>query len=409
MRKKHIIIALMGVSFLLVGAIKKDREPDFNPTFKQGSARILVKLHPQADIRGLTRDYGIKPVKKLLMKGWVVFQAKGQKDLLQVLASDSRVLWAEPDYPARIADEDEEVIPDDAYFADQWYLKNPGGKEGFKRGADVKATYAWKYTTGSEDVVVAVVDTGVAYNHPDLKGKVIKGYDFINSDEDPRDDHGHGTMVAGIIGAKTNNGKGMAGICWKCKIMAIKIFDAHGLGTYSEIADGIEYAVERGVKVINLSGGGYKPSLVLEEAVKRAADNNVVLVAASGNDAGALLYPAAYSPLCISVGASDPEDKKAWFSNFGPHLDLVAPGVSILSTYPGGYAVGDGTSFAAPIISGAAALLLSLKPNLTPDQVRKALIYTTDDVNGESLPGFDYYMGYGRANFLTLFQPIKLE
>ncbi len=408
MRKK-LILALLAVSLFLLGARLKDREPNFNPPFYEVPSRILVKLHPEADVKGLSRDYGIELQKRLLLKGWAVFKVKNKGDILRLLASDARVLWAEPDYIAKIAEEDEEVIPNDAYFADQWYLKNNGGKEGFKKGADVKATYAWKFTTGSEEIVVAVVDTGVAYNHPDLKGKIIKGYDFINSDEDPRDDNGHGTMVAGIIGAKANNGEGIAGICWGCKIMAIKSFDSQGLGTYSELADGIEYAIERGARVINISAGGRKPSLVLEEAVDRAEENNVVLVAAAGNDAGALLYPAAYSPKCISVGASDPEDKKAGFSNFGPHLDLVAPGVNMVSTYPGGYAVGDGTSFAAPIISGAVGLLLSLKPNLTPDQVRKVLIYTSDDVNGESLPGFDYYMGYGRANLLTLFQPIKLE
>ncbi len=407
MGKKIALIFLAGI--FLLGLTPKKKEPHFEGTVSGSYNRLVVKLHPDADFESLVRDYGVEKYRKLLLKGWVVLEAENSSRVLELLATDPRVLWVEPDYPAWITGEEEEVIPNDVYFGEQWYLKNTGSKEGYKRGADVKATYAWKYTTGSEDVVVAVVDTGVAYNHPDLKGKVIKGYDFINSDEDPKDDNGHGTMVAGIIAAKTDNGEGIAGVCWGCKIMAIKAFDARGLGTYSEMADGMEYAIERGAKVINISAGGTSPSLVLEEALNKAEENGVVVVASAGNEGGALLYPAAYSPKCISVGASDYEDKKAGFSNYGPHLDLVAPGVSILSTFPGGYAIGDGTSFAAPIVSGAVGLLLSLKPNLTPEQVRKAIIYTTDDVNSESLPGFDYYMGYGRANLLLLFEPIKLE
>ncbi len=407
MRKKIALIFLMGL--FLLGLTPRRSEPHFNGKIPGDYSRVLIKLHPEADLKALIKDYAIENYRKLLLKGWIAVKVPKGSQLLEYLATDPRVLWAEPDHPAWISEEEDEVLPNDEYFGEQWYLRNTGSKNGYKRGADVKATYAWKYTTGSEDIIVAVVDTGVAYNHPDLKGKVIKGYDFINSDEDPKDDNGHGTMVAGIIAAKSNNGEGIAGVCWNCKIMAIKSFDATGLGTYSELADGIEYAIERGAKVINISAGGDSPSLVLEEALDKAEQNGVVIVAAAGNNGGALLYPAAYSPKCISVGASDYEDRKAGFSNYGPHLDLVAPGVYIISTFPGGYAIGSGTSFAAPIISGAVGLLLSLKPNLTPDQVRKALIYTTDDVNSESLPGFDYYMGYGRANLLLLFEPIKLE
>ena len=159
------------MGLFLLGLTPRGKEPHFNGKIPGEYSRILIKLHPDADLKSLVKDYSIEKYRKLLLKGWIAVKIPGGSELMEYLATDPRVLWVEPDHPAWIADEDEEVIPNDEYFGEQWYLKNTGSKEGYKRGSDVKATYAWKYTTGSEDIIVAVVDTGVAYNHPDLKGR----------------------------------------------------------------------------------------------------------------------------------------------------------------------------------------------------------------------------------------------
>lgn len=408
------IIFVLALSLIFVGWSYWKGDPDninLNPGVAGVTNRILVKFYPGTkDKDEIVKNYGLEKIGDILKGKWSVLRVPKWKKTSQVideLLKDRRVVWAEMDQRAWIVGE---VVPNDPLFGQQWYLKNKGTITGSIEGADVKATYGWDYTKGSENVTIAIVDTGVDYNHPDLENKVIKGYDFVNTNSDPMDDHGHGTMVAGIAGAQSNNGEGITGVCWNCKILAIKVLDSSGIGYYSWIADGIEYAVDQGAKVVNISAGGSNPGIVLEDALDYAWRNNVVVVAAAGNESGQILYPAAYSPKCISVGATDYADERAHFSNFGPNLDISAPGVEIVSTYPGGnYAVGSGTSFSAPIVSGAAALLLSVKPNLTSDQVRKTLLYTSDDVNSSSLPGFDYYLGYGRLNLQTLFSPIHLE
>jgi len=408
------ILFLFLTIFLFVGWSYWKGNPDAGlwiPDRIERTNRIVIKFYPGIKEKDMAlKTHGLEKIKDILKGKWTVARVPERKKVSEVideLLKDRRVVWAEPDHIAHIAGE---VLPNDSLFGQQWYLKNRGTIEGSIEGADVKATFAWDYTKGSEDVIVAVVDTGVDYEHPDLKNKVIKGYDFVNIDSDPMDDNGHGTMVAGIIGAETNNGEGIAGVCWNCRVLAVKVLNDEGLGYYSWIADGIQYAVEQGARVVNLSLGGSTPSFILEDALSYATNNNAIVVAAAGNESSQLLYPAAYSPKCISVGATDYSDLRAYFSNFGPNLDIAAPGVEILSTFPGNnYAIGDGTSFAAPIVSGAVGLLISLKPNLTPDQIRKAIIYTADDVNSNSLPGFDYYLGYGRLNLQTLFTPLHLE
>ncbi len=402
-----IALILLGWAYWKDGVDNSPRRP-INSNITH---RILIKFY--SDIRGkeeIIKGYGLKRIGSILKGKWEVARCPDNvnlKEAINKLLNDKRVIWAEPDYIVKIA---EETIPNDSLFGQQWYLKNEGTVQGYVKGADVKATYGWDFTTGSENVIIGVVDTGVDYNHPDLENKVIKGYDFVNSDSDPMDDNGHGTMVAGIIGADSNNEEGIAGVCWKCKILAVKAIDSQGTGYYSWISDGIEYAVDQGANVINISAGGNSPGVVLEEALDYAISRNSLVVAAAGNSGGQLLYPAGYSPKCISVGATDYADKRASFSNYGPNLDIMAPGVDIVSTLNGGaYAVGSGTSFSAPIVSGAAGLLISLKPGLNVEQLRKTLIYTSDDVNSQSLPGFDYYMGYGRLNLQTVFSPIHLE
>ncbi len=292
---------------------------------------------------------------------------------------------AEVDRPVRIA-----FTPNDPYYGSyQWNLPK------------IRAPQAWDVITGTAGVWIAIVDTGVDYNHPDLASSRLRlGWDFANGDNNPMDDHGHGTHVAGIAGANTNNGQGVAGVCWGCDLLAVKVLDASGGGYASWVADGIRYAADWGVAfgkrtVINLSLGSPYPSSVLADAVAYAQGQGALIVAAAGNDGvNELFYPAAY-PGVIGVAATDSSDQRASFSNWGSHVDIAAPGVSILSTMWGWYYFADGTSMATPHVAGVAGLVWSAGPALTASQVCGALLRTAVDLG---TPGRDDIYGYGRLN-----------
>ncbi|MDT7883385.1 MAG: S8 family peptidase [Thermoflexus sp.] len=292
---------------------------------------------------------------------------------------------AEVDRPVRIA-----FTPNDPYYGSQWNLPK------------IRAPQAWDVVTGTTGVWIAIVDTGVDYTHPDLaSSRLWLGWDFANSDNNPMDDHGHGTHVAGIAGANTNNGQGVAGVCWGCGLLAVKVLGADGSGLTSWVADGIQYAAYWGAAfgkrtVINLSLGSPYPSSVLADAVAYAQGKGALIVAAAGNDGvNELFYPAAY-PGVIGVAATDSADQQAFFSNSGAHVDLAAPGVQILSTMlDSQYASMDGTSMATPHVAGVAGLVWSARPALTASQVCGALLRTAVDL-GTS--GRDDIYGYGRLN-----------
>lgn len=328
------------------------------------------------------------------------------------LARDPGVRFAEPDYIVHA-----ELVPNDPRWVDQWGL------------ARIRAERAWDRVRDVHGLMIAVIDTGITLDHPDLKdriwtnpgeipnngldddqnGKVddVHGWHFFHNctssgscdpmeDGNTRDDNGHGTLVAGIIGADSNNGTGIAGLAWKATLLPVKVLDQDGWGFYSDIADGLIYATDTGAAIINLSLGGTDPSETLRRAVNYALGQNRLVVAASGNNAQSIDYPAVY-PGVIAVGATDRNDQRAHFSNSGPELDLVAPGVSILSTSPSlsGYAFGTGTSFAAPHVAGVAALVWAAAPALTAAQVRSILEQTAVDLGP---PGRDNDYGYGRID-----------
>jgi len=292
---------------------------------------------------------------------------------------------AEVDRPVRIA-----FTPNDPYYGSQWNLPK------------IRAPQAWDVVTGTTQVVIAIVDTGVDYTHPDLaSSRLWLGWDFANSDNNPMDDEGHGTHVAGIAGANTNNNRGVAGVCWGCGLLAVKVLGADGSGLTSWVADGIQYAAYWGAAfgkrtVINLSLGSPYPSSVLADAVAYAQGKGALIVAAAGNDGvNELFYPAAY-PGVIGVAATDSADQQAFFSNSGAHVDLAAPGVQILSTMlDSQYASMDGTSMATPHVAGVAGLVWSARPALTADQVCGILLRTAVDLGS---PGRDDIYGYGRLN-----------
>jgi thermitase len=263
----------------------------------------------------------------------------------------------------------------------------------------VQANLAWDVTRGSGDVVVAVVDSGVASNHPDLAGKVIAGWDFVNSDPDPSDDYGHGTHVAGIVAAGTDNGQGVAAVGFNTRVMAVKVLNQYNSGYYSDIANGILYATDHGVRIINLSLGGTSPSQTLQDAVSYAWNHGVLVVAAAGNNASsAPFYPAYYSQV-LAVAATTNTDEPWSLSNYGDWIDLAAPGSSVYSTlWSAGaltYGYKSGTSMAAPHVAAVAALLLAQNPARSNDQLRSILLATADDLGAS---GKDAYYGYGRLN-----------
>jgi LPXTG-site transpeptidase (sortase) family protein len=268
----------------------------------------------------------------------------------------------------------------------------------------IHAPQGWDLSTGSAAVTIAVEDTGVDLGHVDLAGKIVPGFDFVNSDNDPQDDNGHGTHVAGIAAAVSNNGIGVAGVSWGAHIMPVKVLNASGNGSYADVAAGIVWAADNGAQVINLSLGGSMPSFVLEDAVNFAYGRDVTLVAAAGNSgSNSVLYPARY-PHVIAVAATDSSNNRASFSNFGPEIDVAAPGVAIYSTtLDNNYAYLSGTSMAAPFVSGLAAILRGIPGNVSPDEITREIETTALDLG---IPGRDDLYGYGLIQMDAALQPL---
>lgn len=354
--------------------------------------------------------------------GYYIARVADGQDLMQmkrVLEDDLSVEAVSLNYMATL----QETIPNDPYFNAQWGLRNTGQvyrkvlmQQG-TAGADIKATEAWDWTVGDNSAVIAVIDTGVSFDHEDLKNKIVPGYDFVNDRTDARDDHGHGTLVASIAAAETGNEVGTAGVAPNAAIMPIKAVDEWGGATYVMLATAMRFAADHGATVINMSLGGRSPSFILEDAAQYAYEKGCVLVCAAGNHASAVIYPAAYDDYCLAVTATDPNDEVPSWCCFGPQVDVAAPGVDVMGAYysryepdvNNTYTYGSGTSFATPIVAGAVALLQSYKPFITNSQAMDLIRATADDVNYAKFPGFDAQAGYGRLNMKTLISPYVLD
>lgn len=270
------------------------------------------------------------------------------------------------------------LVPDDPFFGtDQWGPQK------------ISCPEAWDISTGDPGVIIAIIDTGVDYNHPDLTGKTVAGWDFVNGDNDPMDDQGHGTHCAGIAAASTNNATGMAGVGFNCQIMPVKVLDSGGFGTWANIASGIDFASTNGAHVLSLSLGGGGGSASLQLAVNNAwANNRLVVVAAGNSNTTAPSYPGYYTN-SLAVASTTSTDARSGFSNYGPWVDVAAPGSDIFSTYLGsGYNRLDGTSMACPHVAGLGGLLFAhLGPNTPVSTIRQRIEKTCDPVGNFVVKG----------------------
>ena len=310
--------------------------------------------------------------------------------------------------------------PDDTYFQEQWPLNNTG-QTGGTEDADMDAPEGWQITTGSSEIIIAIIDSGTDIYHEDLMEKIwvnageipgngidddgngyeddIYGYDFVNTDNDPMDDFGHGTHCAGIIAAEGNNELDIVGVSWNAKIMAVRIGPGPGIVVDAAIA-GIRYAADNGADILSNSWGGYVDLFYLKEAIKYATDSGVIVLASAGNNNNnQRTYPASYDHV-ISVAATDSNDDRYSLSTYGDWVDLAAPGVNILSLradgtdafgngnhfYPHGddanatMYIASGTSMSCPYVAGACAMVLSIDPTLGPNDVNEILTMTADEL-----------------------------
>ncbi len=363
--------------------------PDINP------GRILVKPLVGVDLSALNRLLGVQVLD--------TFPAVGNLEIVQVPAGATAdtlinfyqqsglVQYAEHDYIVHALND-----PNDFYYqqGNLWSLKNTG-QNGGTPGADIHASVAWSIATDASSVTVAVVDTGVRYTHQDLAANMwantdgTHGINVVAGNNNPWDDYGHGSHVAGIIGAVGNNSVGVVGVCWRTKIMACKFLDSSGNGTTSGAVTCIDYARQHGAKVINASWGSFTfTSQALHDAIASARDADIIFVAAAGNSGAnndvTPLYPASYSDLdnVVSVAATDHNDSLPSWSDYGAtNVSLAAPGTPIYSCWNGSdsdYEYDSGTSMACAHVTGAVALLRAYYPSENHRQIIQQILNGTD-------------------------------
>jgi thermitase len=399
---------VMGFGAITLAAPSNAVSPNAASQSSHVTGQIIVKFRDTGAALGLLRQQGLSEGAGIGSTGAHVIKVPAGKEssLIAALSRNPAVEYAEPD---------QLVTADtaDQYFPRQYALQNTGQSytntagtlsvAGGTADADVDAVEAWNVTTGS-GIRVAVLDSGVATDNTDINPKVVLRANFSTAKTN-EDIYGHGTHVAGIVAA-THNTAGVAGVCPECTILAGKVLNDSGVGTSSALANGINWAVTNGAKVINMSIG-VPASRTLETAVNKAWSKGVVLVAAAGNGGNQTkIYPGAY-PNVIAVAATDNKDAKASFSTYGASwVDIAAPGVNVYSTFPNhtfvlgtqngrsfGYDVGNGTSMSAPIVAATAALTWRSHPGATNTSVRATVESTADKIAGTGT-----FWAYGRVN-----------
>ena len=362
---RKIVATLMVVFLCLVGGSVGFSTPE--------DVEILVKFESEYDVQEFAENHGLLYQETIPGIDVHVFRAP---EMVRTLSLDPGVTYVEVNGQYEIQ------TPDDFFFDFQHSLPQ------------IQAVDGWAYGTGCESIVIAILDTGICSTHEDVAAKVVLYENFTDSCTE-YDRHGHGTHVAGIASAITNNYIGIAGVSWDSSLMSVKVMGDDGRGDHSWIAEGIVYAVDHGADVINMSFGGGRYSNTMKEAIVYAHDAGVVLVGAAGNYTREIVYPARYKQV-IAVGAVNQQDVRAVWSAIGPELDVVAPGVSILSTTPGNrYAEKSGTSMATPMVAGLVGLILSVDPELHPEEVRTIIIKGADDLGWA---GHTWQYGHGRID-----------
>ena len=404
---KRLLTAIFAAAALVLGGVTL-AAPGAAAGPSHIAGQIMVKFRDHGAAAAVLRGYGLSDGPEIGGTGARLIRVPAGKELqlVEALGRNPAVEYAEPDQIVTPAAADQ-------YIDRQYALNNTGQSFTNTTGtlavgagtadADVDAVEAWGVTRGF-DIRVAVLDSGVATDHPDINPNVALRANFSNARTN-EDKYGHGTHVAGIIAAVAENGIGVAGVCPGCTILAGKVLNDSGGGSSSGLANGINWSVSNGAKVINMSLA-VRPSRTLETAVNNAWNKGVVLVAAAGNGGNQnMMYPGAYSNV-IAVAATDNHDNKASFSTYGPWVDIAAPGVSVYSTFPtgsfvlgtqnnrsSGYDIGSGTSMSAPIVAATAALAWSVNPELDNKAIREKVQSTADKI-----PGTGTYWANGRVN-----------
>jgi thermitase len=399
MRIKWIVIALLCASLLPFSARASAAAPP-PPVFQEADivpGELIVIMQAGSNLGALNLpDQARASAQKhsgleKLNAGIVQVPAGEEAAYILKLKKQNNVLVVEPNYRVRA-----DLYPNDPAYPSQQY--GP---------ALIQAESAWDTTTGSNSVILAIIDSGLDTSHPEFFGRTVAGYNFIDNNTNTQDEYGHGTHVAGIAAATGNNAQGIAGLAWGVKIMPLRVLDKYGNGDYAHVADALMWAVDHGAKIMNLSFGGPYPSVTLENAIYYAYSHGAAIFAAAGNYGTSpdplrysVFYPAAYQQV-MAVGSVGASAVRSSLSNYGTEMDLMAPGETIYSTMPmTSYTIGkatqydtlSGTSMAAPHAAGAAALLASLACFDTPDKIYQALEDSARDL-GPS--GWDQYNGYG--------------
>ena len=367
----------------LTGAIaeKASKYQPFNPIERFVPGRVLVKFNDGIGTdhaRQIIAALGARDVEEIPGIGVHILELPYQaseRALAKAFESRSEVEFAEVDRSLR----PQQVLPNDPLYP-SWYLQK------------INAADAWLITTGSNNITIAILDTGIDATHEDLASRIVPGRNIYDNNNDTADVFWHGTAVAGVAGAASNNGIGVASVTWGCGLMPIRISDSTGMATDSNIASGLTWAADHSARVANVSYY-VTGSKTISTAAKYFQGKGGVVVAAAGNYG--TLETVQDDPYIITVGATDSQDVLFYYSNRGNNLDLVAPGNNTTTLMGGLYGAGGGTSFASPVVAGVAALVLSVNPSLTAAEVTDVLKQNADDLGNV---GWDTMYGSGRVN-----------
>ena len=416
------------------------------PRSGRREGELLIRFRRSASLaeqNSVAASIGAREFRVLRGKSGIVKVVLGRSQTIEsaalALQNQPLVQAAEPNYviyqdnagkpkagPSASTHSQQAGIPNDPRFTEQWALQNLGGNSRLF-GSDIQVSSVWSHSTGQRELRIAVIDSGIDFNHPDLKNQQwknqkenrdgkdqdgngyiddVSGWNFVKDNQNVADENGHGTNIAGIVAAEGNNGIGIAGVLWKASLMSLRVLDANGMGDVASAIEALDYATEHGAQVINLSWGSDAKSLFLKDAIRRSAKFGAVVVCSAGNDGRDLAvhpyYPASFDlPNLVSVAASDPFDNPLLVSNFGAQVPTIAaPGAEVLTTKAnltgaaadesGSYEAVSGTSAAAAIVSGIIGLFKSISLDMSPEEIKRGLVggaRTSYGLNGKNRAG----------------------